>query len=190
MRPGLTPVRRVVGVAAVAFLLSAAVVFYREAPGSPTSDSSPSTVADVSPSPAPTTVSTQSATPSGLPSSVGPSRASDPGSPTSTTRPDAGENAGSGSAENTIVVEQPASPAKPFQTVRIDGTYRGGGRTFVQVERWERHRWLAFPLPAMTDQSGQFTAYVEFSQPGRYRLRVLDPGTGVKSQPCELVIKR
>jgi hypothetical protein len=49
---------------------------------------------------------------------------------------------------------------------------------------------VAFPVPAKTDQSGQFTAYVELGQPGRYRLRVLDPGSGVKSEPFLLVIKR
>ena len=190
MRPGLTPVRRAVGVAAVAFLLSAAVVFYREAPGSPTSaGSSPSTIAGVSASPAPTRLSTQSATPSGQSSSVAPSRAPDPPSPTSTTRPDAGENAGSGSAEAAISVERPASPATPFQTVRIEGTCRAGPDTFVEVQRWERHRWLAFPLRAKTDQSGRFTAYVEFGRPGLYWLRVQDPDSGTKSKPFLLMIK-
>ena len=58
------------------------------------------------------------------------------------------------------------------------------------MQLWERHRWRAFPLATTTDQSGQFTAYVELGQPGRYRLRVLDPESGVKSKPFVLVIKR
>jgi hypothetical protein len=52
-----------------------------------------------------------------------------------------------------------------------------------------RGRWHAFPLPAKTDQSGQFTAYVELGQPGRYRLRVLDPDSRVTSKPSVLEIK-
>ena len=48
---------------------------------------------------------------------------------------------------------------------------------------------VPFPLPAKTDQSGQFTAYVELGQPGRYRLRVLDPDSGMTSKPSALVIK-
>jgi len=53
----------------------------------------------------------------------------------------------------------------------------------------ERGKWLAFPLPTKTDQSGQFTAYVELGQPGRYPLRVLDPDSGVKSDVFLLVVK-
>jgi hypothetical protein len=67
--------------------------------------------------------------------------------------------------------------------------YRGGADTFLRVERSEGGQWLAFPVPTKTDQSGQFTAYVEFGQPGRYRLRVLDPHSGVTSKPLLLVIE-
>ena len=48
---------------------------------------------------------------------------------------------------------------------------------------------MAFPMPAKTDESGQFTAFVELGQPGRYRLRVVDPDSGVTSKPFVLVIK-
>jgi hypothetical protein len=59
----------------------------------------------------------------------------------------------------------------------------------LRVQRWEGGEWLDFPVPTKTDQSGQFTALVEFGQPGRYRLRVLDPNSGLKSKPFALVIK-
>jgi hypothetical protein len=45
-----------------------------------------------------------------------------------------------------------------------------------------------FPLPTKSDQSGQFMTQAEFGQPGRYRLRVLDPDSGVPSEPVVLVI--
>jgi hypothetical protein len=112
---------------------------------------------------------TQSATPGTVSASGGQPPASDP-------------NAGA-----IIQVEDPAA-AKPFQTVRILGAYQGGAETLLRIERWEAGKWLAFPLPAKTDESGQFTAFVELEKPGRYRLRVLDPGTGVASKPSELVI--
>ena len=86
-------------------------------------------------------------------------------------------------------MEDPADSAKPFQTVPIQGTYRGRADAFLRVQLWERHRWRAFPLAATTDQSGQFTAYVELGRPGRYWLRVLDPDSGVTSKPFVLVIK-
>ena len=94
-----------------------------------------------------------------------------------------------GGAKPTIQLEDLADSARSFQTVRIEGTYRSGPDTFVQVQRWEGGEWLAFPLPAKTDNSGRFTAHVEFGQPGRYQLRVLDPASGVTSQPFVLVIK-
>ena len=79
--------------------------------------------------------------------------------------------------------------AKPFETVQIRGTYRGGEDSIVRLQCWEEDKWLAFPLPTRTDRSGQFTAYVEFGQPGRYRLRLLDPDTGVMSKTFVLEVK-
>lgn len=119
--------------------------------------------------------STQSATPSGLSSSAGPSPAPDPKN--------------GSEEEQTIQLEDVADSARPFETVRIQGTYHGGADTFLRVQRWQGGKWLDFPLPTKTDQSGQFTAYVEFGQPGRYRLRVLDPDSGVTSKPFVVVIK-
>jgi hypothetical protein len=68
-----------------------------------------------------------------------------------------------------------ADSTRPFQPVRIEGRYRGGAETFLRMQRREGGEWLDFPVPTKTDQSGQFTAFVEFGQPDRYRLRVLDP---------------
>ena len=122
--------------------------------------------------PAVESTSTRSATPGGLSSSAAPS-----------------SERGSGSVEGeTIQLEDLADSAKPFQPVRIQGTYRGGGDTFLRVQRWEGGKWLDFPVPTKTDQSGRFTAYVEFGQPGRYQLRVLDPNSGLTSTPFVLVI--
>jgi hypothetical protein len=59
----------------------------------------------------------------------------------------------------------------------------------VQAQRWEGGQWLAFPLPAKTNNSGRFTTFVEFGQPGRYRLRVVDPDSGATSKTFVLVIK-
>ncbi len=134
--------------------------------------------------------STQSATPGALSSTARPSTASDRGSTgTSTRTPVVSDNPSSRSAEErTIQLEDLALSARPFQAVRIHGTYHGVAETFLRVERWEAGKWLAFPLPAKTDQSGQFTTYVEFAQPGRYRLRVLDTNTGVTSKIFVLVI--
>ena len=131
---------------------------------------------------------TQSAIPGEPQPTAGAPQGSDPGPPTATAT--SGDETGSGSSEDkTIRVVDPVNSAKPFQIVRIDGTYPGKAGTFLRVERFEDGRWLDFPVPTTTDQAGKFTAYVEFGQPGRYRLRVLDPESGVKSEPFVLVVK-
>jgi hypothetical protein len=99
------------------------------------------------------------------------------------------ESMDTGGQEPTIQLEDLAESARPFEAVRIQGTYRGGAGTFLRVQRWEGGEWLDFPLPTKTDQSGQFITQAEFGQPGRYRLRVLDPDSGVASKPFVLVIK-
>jgi hypothetical protein len=93
-----------------------------------------------------------------------------------------------GGQESTIQLEDLPDRARPFETVRIQGTYPDEGDTFLRVQRLEGGKWLDFPLPTKTDPSGQFTAFIELGQPGRYRLRVLDPDSGVASKPFVLVI--
>jgi hypothetical protein len=91
--------------------------------------------------------------------------------------------------KRTIQLVNPPQSAGPFQTVRIQGTYRGGPEIFLRVERWEGGKWVAFPLPTKTDKSGRFSTHVEFGQPGRYPLRVVDPSSGVKSKTFVLLVK-
>jgi hypothetical protein len=94
-----------------------------------------------------------------------------------------------GGQESAIQLEHLHEPARPFQTVPIQGTYRGGANTFLRAQRWEAGKWRTFPISTKTDRLGQFTAYVELGQPGRYQLRLLDPTSGVTSKPVVLVIK-
>jgi hypothetical protein len=99
--------------------------------------------------------STQSAAPGGSSLSAGPS-ASDPRiTPPSTTTPGAGANTASGSAE-AIHLAGLAHSARPFQPVRIRGTYHGGANTFLRLQRWEEDKWLDFRVPTKTDQFGRF----------------------------------
>jgi hypothetical protein len=118
--------------------------------------------------------SSQSATASGVSSSAG--------------RPPA-SNSRDGSAAETIQLADLAESARPFEAVRIQGVYPGRPKIFLRVQRLERGQWLDFPLPTKTNQSGQFTTYVELERPGRYWLRVVDPGSAVTSKPFVLVIE-
>jgi hypothetical protein len=99
------------------------------------------------------------------------------------------ESTDSGEKEATIQLEDLPDSARPFEAVRIQGTYRGGTGTFLRVQRWDGGEWLDFPLPTKTDPSGQFITQAEFGQSGSYTLRVLDPDSGVTSKPFVVVIK-
>ena len=92
-------------------------------------------------------------------------------------------------SEPTIQLKDFPDSARPFRTIRIEGTYPSGPDRFLQVQRWEGGEWLTFPYPAKTDKSGRFTAFVELGQPGRYRIHLLDPDSGVTSKTFVLVIK-
>jgi len=108
----------------------------------------------------------------------------------STASPPAAAEPRSGPAEReAIQLEDLPNSAKPFETVRIQGMYRGGPDTFLRVQRWEGGKWVAFPVPTKTDHSGRFTAHVEVGRPGRYQLRLLDPGSSVTSKTFSLVIE-
>lgn len=90
--------------------------------------------------------------------------------------------------ESTIQLEDVAGSARAYKPVRIEGVYRGGADTFVRVQRWEEGSWVFFRLPTRTDPSGRFTAYVGLGT-GRHRLRMVDPRSGVTSEPFVLVVK-
>ena len=129
-----------------------------------------------------------SSAPSGLPSS-GPSGNFGATAPTPTVTPETREpRSSSPAAEPTISLEPPAGVAKPFEPVRISGNYSGRSGKLLQVQQREGNRWLSFPMTARTDRHGHFNILVEFGKPGRYRLRVLDPDTGVESESFVLLI--
>jgi hypothetical protein len=79
--------------------------------------------------------------------------------------------------------------ARPFETVRVMGTYIGArARTILRVQQHQGGDWVDFPLPTTTDDSGDFTAYVELGSPGEHRVRIVDPATNTVSESVIVVI--
>ena len=91
--------------------------------------------------------------------------------------------------QGAIRLAAPVEPAKAFRTAQLRGRYPDGAGTRLRVQRWEKGAWRTFPVPLHADEAGEFTAYVELGQPGRYRLRVLDPRSGASSDPVVLMIE-
>ena len=133
---------------------------------------------------------TQTADTGGLASTAVTARPSVPEPPVPSPTTAGGDRTGSGSADQaTIRLVGTADSAKPWQTVAIRGTYVGRAETLLRVQHWDAGKWRAFPIPAKTDKSGSFIAYVELGRPSRYRLRVLDPDAGAKSTPFVLDVR-
>jgi hypothetical protein len=78
---------------------------------------------------------------------------------------------------------------RPFETVEIAGRYRGvDDRAELRVQLREPDGWTTFPLPTVTQPSGEFRAYVEVGGPGRYQVRIVDPEEDRASTVLTLLI--
>ena len=125
------------------------------------------------------------------PPRVVPSQASSRASTNSVTTTVGGisTNAEGSAMESTIQLDELVGSGRPYQAVPIRGTQSDGPNSLLQVQRREGQEWVSFPVPTMTDQSGDFTTYVELAKPGGYWLRVLNPRSGATSVPRFLVIE-
>jgi hypothetical protein len=76
----------------------------------------------------------------------------------------------------------------PFETIEILGTYDGADSgTTLRLQMRQGEEWTEFPLPVVTRESGTFRAYVELGR-GQYKLRVVDPVTGMRSETVTLLL--
>ncbi len=73
-----------------------------------------------------------------------------------------------------------------MQQIDLTGTYAGGEGAILQVQRFEGGEWSDFPVTmSVTNQT--FATYVQTSQAGRNRFRVIDTDKDVVSN--EVVVK-
>lgn len=80
--------------------------------------------------------------------------------------------------------------ARPFETVRMEGSYVGSSaRTILRVQHRRGGHWVDFPLPTTTDESGNFTVHVELGTTGEHQVRVVDPRTHTVSETVLVVIR-
>jgi hypothetical protein len=75
----------------------------------------------------------------------------------------------------------------PMQQVDLTGTYPGGEGAILQVQRFENGSWSDFPVTVSVSNQ-TFSTYVQTSQPGENRFRVVDSDSGKASNEVKVKI--
>jgi cytoskeletal protein RodZ len=129
-----------------------------------------------------------------------PSETSSPTGPQFTLVP--GEESSDPAATSSSEPESPTEEAKPrkaislsaaqltvsaMQQIDLTGTYVGGEGAILQVQRLESGVWTDFPVTAsVSDET--FSTYVQTSQPGVNKFRVIDTDTLRVSNPVNVTV--
>lgn len=75
----------------------------------------------------------------------------------------------------------------PMQQIDLTGTYPGGEGAILQVQRFENGAWSDFPV-TMSVSGGTFATYVQTSQVGANKFRVIDTDTQVTSNELTVTV--
>ena len=102
-------------------------------------------------------------------------------------------NAGKGKKEKpakpatAISLSAGATAVAPMEQIDLTGTYPTGEGAVLQVQRFTAGSWQDFPVTASVGDS-TFSTYVQTSQPGLNRFRVVDTDTGKMSNEVRVRI--
>jgi hypothetical protein len=88
-------------------------------------------------------------------------------------------------AELTLAAGQTA--VGPMQQIDLTGVYPGGEGAILQVQRFEGGRWQDFPVTVSVSNE-TFSTYIQTSQPGPNRFRVIDTDSGEASNEVRVTI--
>lgn len=75
----------------------------------------------------------------------------------------------------------------PMEQIDLTGVYPGGEGAILQVQRFQGGQWIDFPVTASVSNE-TFGTYVQTSQPGRNRFRVVDTDTGLESNEVRVTV--
>ncbi|GAA2139060.1 hypothetical protein GCM10009844_07570 [Nocardioides koreensis] len=75
----------------------------------------------------------------------------------------------------------------PMQQIDLTGVYPGGEGAILQVQRFTSGAWTDFPVTASVSNE-TFSTYVQTSQTGVNRFRVVDTDTGLESNEVKVTI--
>jgi hypothetical protein len=87
-----------------------------------------------------------------------------------------------GPAKRSIRLIARADTDKRYHALPLRGRYPDARRPVtLHVQERIKHRWVTYPLPAVTDTSGRFSTFVSLARLGLARVRVVDLRTGLAS---------
>jgi hypothetical protein len=76
----------------------------------------------------------------------------------------------------------------PMEQIDLTGVYPRGEGAILRVERFDSGRWDDFAQITVLVSGQTFSTYVQTSQPGVNRFRVVDTDTGASSNPVRVTI--
>jgi hypothetical protein len=89
--------------------------------------------------------------------------------------------------EKEISLSASQTSVAPMQQIDLTGIYPGGEGAILQVERFTGGRWTDFPVTvSVSDET--FSTYVQTSQPGPNRFRVVDTDTDLISNEVKVIV--
>jgi hypothetical protein len=106
--------------------------------------------------------------------------------PEESVEPSAGEPSSEAPATG-ISLTATQQSVSPMQQIDLTGTYPGGEGAILQVQRFENGAWSDFPV-TMSVSGGTFATYVQTSQVGANKFRVIDTDTQVASNELTVTV--
>ena len=107
--------------------------------------------------------------------------------PEESVEPSVGEEPTSQAPRTAISLSATQQSVSPMQQIDLTGTYPGGEGAILQVQRLENGAWSDFPV-TMSVSGGTFATYVQTSQVGANKFRVIDTDTQVASNELTVTV--
>ncbi len=107
--------------------------------------------------------------------------------PEETLEPSPGTESSSSAPAEAISLSATQQSVAPMQQIDLTGTYPSGEGAILQVQRFENGAWSDFPV-TMSVSGGTFATYVQTSQVGPNKFRVVDTDTQVASNELTVTV--
>jgi hypothetical protein len=109
--------------------------------------------------------------------------------PTTTAAPQPGEAPSSAESKPARQISLSAGQLSvaPMQQIDLTGTYPQGEGAILQVQRFEGGSWSDFPVTASVSNQ-TFSTYIQTSQAGVNKFRVVDSDSGATSNEVEVMV--